>query len=762
MSFFKNLKNAFGFSDDPISNDIDGGLNYDEAEKREPYINPFKPATPAEPLKPSPAAPLPPQATEPVELKPHTVNYDLPEGFLNSIIAIVNANLPQIVKDCIDIEAEKKAITQSIGTHFKSAIDDIHQAACEQATAMWTAERNKISEQLAQATQAAEDSSRRAEEAKQKCQVEEAKRKALKEQAASLEQRVATLEAEHEQYLIENKSLLNKMKVMQVYADDAAAYKDMADQSDKQLAALRAELEGKVNELKEANARADKATADAVDARNAASTANETAEAAIKAGEELLAQAEAEKEHAEKRIADAREAADALIEQARTEAEHMVEVARKEAEASAAKAKAATDEAASLAAELTTTRSEAETSKIENEIATEEIAKLKQEIEARNHELETAKAELAEAHSTIEMMDEIERQLKHVEDFKAQKNAETRELKSQIQDLQSHNESIAATAQTASAEAARLREELQATRTEAEQNVLRVMQERDAAVKRLSMERAEALKQAADELARVEDEKNHLLDIKEDEKLRAIEEKETEITNLIASKNAEIEQNRHELLAETDKVRNELREMAKERDRIAGKLAAEQRDRKSDVAFYEQKIKFLSADQKRLETELRAEIAKLQEQNAQLEARQAPKSTGREAAIIDNDIAEAVAQTFGFDSSITGDNAPGSDIVAEPAAPQIPNYIFDNDTFSDDSIDATFQTDAQPAADTEPTHANEPTMEELADIDWLMPTPPSRPETKSLSDLEEAPEAKPAKKPAEEPHKKPDAQMSLF
>lgn len=79
MSFFKNLKNAFGFSDDPISNDIDGGLNYDEAEKREPYINPFKPATPAEPLKPSPAAPLPPQATEPVELKPHTVNYDLPK-----------------------------------------------------------------------------------------------------------------------------------------------------------------------------------------------------------------------------------------------------------------------------------------------------------------------------------------------------------------------------------------------------------------------------------------------------------------------------------------------------------------------------------------------------------------------------------------------------------------------------------------------------------------------------------------------------------
>ena len=46
MSFFNNLKNAFGFSDNPMSNDIDDELNYDDQEKREPYINPFKPTPP--------------------------------------------------------------------------------------------------------------------------------------------------------------------------------------------------------------------------------------------------------------------------------------------------------------------------------------------------------------------------------------------------------------------------------------------------------------------------------------------------------------------------------------------------------------------------------------------------------------------------------------------------------------------------------------------------------------------------------------------
>ena len=744
MSFFKNLKNAFGFSDDPISNDIDDGLAYDETDKREPYINPFKPTAPTEPVKPVAAVPAQPSPS-PVPVKPHAVSYELPEGFLNSIIAIVNANLPQIVKDCIDIEAEKKAITQSLGTHFKSAIDDIHRAAAEQATAIWTTERDAISAKLASATQAAEESARRADEARQKCQVEESKRKALKEQTAKLEQRVATLEAEHEQYVIENKSLLNKVKVMQVYADDAAAYKDMADQSEKKLAALRAELEDKVKELEEANAHATEAMAEAAEARTAAAIAREAAEAAIKTGEEIQAAAEAAKEAAEERT-----------EQARIEAEHSVEVAHKEAEASDESAKAAAEEVAKLTAELTATRSEAESSKLEAEIAREDIAKLRHDIEEKDKEIETARTELKEAHTALEMMEEIERKLEHVEDFKAKKNAETAELKKQIQDLQAHSESVAATAQASAAEATRLGEELQAARAEAEQNVLRVMQERDAAVKRLSMERAEALKQAADDLAKVEEEKNHLLDIKEDEHLRAIEAKDTEISNLIASKNAEIEQIRHELLAETDKVRHELRELGKERDRLAGKFATEQRDRKSDVAFYEQKIKFLTADQKRLEGELRAEIAKL---TAQLEAQ--PKAPAADNSDIERDIAGAVAQTFGFDSTIAGDNAT-ADIVAEPATPQVPNDIFDNDSFSDDSIDATFHTEEQPAA-TEPAHTNEPTMDELADIDWLMPTPPSQPEPKTLADLEEAPaEVKPGKKHAEEPAKKQDAQMSLF
>ena len=696
MSFFNNIKNAFGFSDNPMSNDIDDELNYDDQEKREPYINPFKPTPPVETVKPKsqlPQAPEPPAEATPLKTAP--ISYELPEGFLNSIIAIVNANLPQIVKDCIDIEAEKKAITQSLGSHFKSAIDDIHQSALAQANAAWDKNRADITAKLTQATQAAEDSSRRADEAKQKCQIEESKRKALKEQAATLEQRIHTLEAEHEQYVIENKSLLNKMKVMQVYADDAATYKDLAEQNEKALAALRSELDTKQKEIDDAKSLADQAMHDATEASK--------------------------------------------------QAKEAIDASKKE---------------------LDDARKEIEDAKLDAAVAREETAKGKAELEAKAAEIESLKAELAEANINLEMMAEIERQLEHVEEFKAQKNNETKELKAQIQDLQAHNESTAATAQANAAECIRLKEELQAAKNEAEQNVMRVMQERDAAIKRLTMERAEALKQAADENAKLIEEKEHLLDIKEDERLRAIEAKDNEINSLIASKNEEIDRIKHEMEAELDKARKEYQALAKERDRLAGNFATEQRDRKSDAAFYEQKINFLNTDRKRVEGELRDEIKMLKDLMAQKEAQAAqavaPDNASKSSdSTIDNDIADAVAQTFGFDSTLESleSSIQGPNVAVEPAEPKIPNDIFDNETFSDGSIDATFDTPAkETVAEAPETHTDEPSMDELDDIDWLMPTPPSRPEPIALPEEEEqAP-----KKESEEAPQKPDAQMSLF
>ena len=178
-------------------------------------------------------------ATPPTPEKAPQVKYELPNDFLTSVIEIVNANLPQIVKDCIDIEAEKKALIQAFGSHFQKALEDVHHTAFNEAKTMWDTERKALTAKITSSTAAAEESAKRAEEARQKMQLEETKRRALTERANDLEARIATLEAEHEQYTIENKSLLNKMKVMQVYADDAKAYKEEVEQRDTTIKELK-------------------------------------------------------------------------------------------------------------------------------------------------------------------------------------------------------------------------------------------------------------------------------------------------------------------------------------------------------------------------------------------------------------------------------------------------------------------------------------------------------------------------------------------
>ena len=258
--------------------------------------------------------------------------------------------------------------------------------------------------------------------------------------------------------------------------------------------------------------------------------------------------------------------------------------------------------------------------------------------------------------------------------------------------MQTGNEEVVAQAQAANAEKEQLKASLDTLKAETAASNERIAREREAAIMRLSEERATAIKQLTDE------------------------------------KNAEIE-----------RITNEL----------TAKLAEEQNARKNDVAFYEQKIKFLNADHKRAEMELNATIAELKEK----------KSSIALDPTIEPIIQSAVAQTFGFDSAISGSVAE-MEPVAFDDEPKIPNDIFETDSFSDDNIDATFAaTEPESVESGSAEAAPEPpttSIDELDDIDWLMPTPPSPPKV-------QVPEPEPA--PAKDNHAKSDAdkqQMSLF
>ena len=221
MGFFNKLKSALGYSDSEY--DEDDELDGFNPAHRTPYVNPFKKDETMPDLsdleQPAEAAPT---AVAEVKSAPVAeVEEKLPDGVFDGIITIINGNLPEFVRDCIDIEKERKAVSVAMGPKFRDYVLNRRRTSLEEARTQWIGERNALTGKLAQSNQRADEAVRKASEIKDRLMSEERQRRAIVERSHDLEARIADLEAQHEQEQLQNKGLLNKIKVMQLQVTDS-------------------------------------------------------------------------------------------------------------------------------------------------------------------------------------------------------------------------------------------------------------------------------------------------------------------------------------------------------------------------------------------------------------------------------------------------------------------------------------------------------------------------------------------------------------
>lgn len=221
MGFFNKLKSALGYSDSEY--DEDDELDGFNPAHRTPYVNPFKKDETMPDLsdleQPAEAAPT---AVAEVKSAPVAeVEEKLPDGVFDGIITIINGNLPEFVRDCIDIEKERKAVSVAMGPKFRDYVLNLRRTSLEEAHTQWIDERNALTGKLAQSNQRADEAVRKASEIKDRLMSEERQRRAIVERSHDLEARIADLEAQHEQEQLQNKGLLNKIKVMQLQVTDS-------------------------------------------------------------------------------------------------------------------------------------------------------------------------------------------------------------------------------------------------------------------------------------------------------------------------------------------------------------------------------------------------------------------------------------------------------------------------------------------------------------------------------------------------------------
>lgn len=214
MSFVKGLKRAFGFSTD--GDEIDDEVDYYDGTRRSPFALPAPQRELADDASATQSvqtalsagngsnnaqvssSEAPDKTPAAASLPSNNATRALPDSISSTIINVINSNLPPIIKDCIDIDAEKQAIDAAIGKEFIDFVNGEKSKALSAGNLQRDIDKNALAE------------------ATEKLNAANALNKVMSAQTAELKQKVASISDEKEQQSIELKGLQNKIKVLQL------------------------------------------------------------------------------------------------------------------------------------------------------------------------------------------------------------------------------------------------------------------------------------------------------------------------------------------------------------------------------------------------------------------------------------------------------------------------------------------------------------------------------------------------------------------
>lgn len=257
MAIFKKIKKAFGFSES----------DYEEEENNE-YI---RSAT----VTPLNQRGKDSQVENPIATEHGMQNADagheqaipklpetVPDEIFDTVVSIFNSALPDFLKETIDKKSQREYIYNALSESMKKYITNLSDIAEKRTEMAWFNERSRLKTEMDSIQQKAkqiEDSS--AEWKEQKLSAERQKR-ALSERVHDLEKQMAAYEAEKEQYELENKSLVNKLRAVSIQENDIEAMNQENSRLRDELAKLKAqetsanntaETEQTIKELSETN-----------------------------------------------------------------------------------------------------------------------------------------------------------------------------------------------------------------------------------------------------------------------------------------------------------------------------------------------------------------------------------------------------------------------------------------------------------------------------------------------------------------------------
>lgn len=162
-------------------------------------------------------------------------------AIFNTVVRTFNAALPDFLKNAIDPELQKKQLYDSLDNSVKEYLNDVTvrtRRLCEQR---WAGEQSSIRGEMENLKAKAKEIEQQRIDIKERQLSADRQRRALTDRVHDLESQLASIQAEREQLDLENKSLVNKVKVASVYETEAENLRNELNDARAQILAMRNE-----------------------------------------------------------------------------------------------------------------------------------------------------------------------------------------------------------------------------------------------------------------------------------------------------------------------------------------------------------------------------------------------------------------------------------------------------------------------------------------------------------------------------------------
>lgn len=247
MAIFQRLKRAFGFdSQEYYEEDDTPGIDATVVPLRkrtEDRATQYSTPAPTvhRPVAEQSQTPSEDDATADTLADGGDVSRAVPSEIFKTVVEVFNRSLPDFLGDSVDAERQQKFLYDALDEGMKRYLGQLDRDARRRYDEMRHADMLKTETELRDLREALRRQEEESDELKKLQLSAERQKRALNERVRDLEKQIATLQAEGEQLDLENKSLVNKLRINALQEKDIEAMRSDAAEMQEQLSRLRAE-----------------------------------------------------------------------------------------------------------------------------------------------------------------------------------------------------------------------------------------------------------------------------------------------------------------------------------------------------------------------------------------------------------------------------------------------------------------------------------------------------------------------------------------